>query len=577
MSQRWRLREPDPDAVRALSRAKDLPPVLATLLVSRGHRDADAAERHLLASPMSLHDPFLFPGLRRATERIARAVRERETILVHGDYDVDGVTGTALLMRLFAELGARAEWHIPNRLKDGYSFGAHSVERAEACGARVVISVDNGTSAHAVIAELARRGIDTIVTDHHEPPDGPLPEALAIVNPKLRDSTYPWRELCGGAVAFKLAWGIAQEISGGRRASEPLRVFLEEATALVAIATIADVVPLVDENRVFARFGLKALAQSRSPGLRALLEVSGIAGRPLSAEDVAFQIAPRINASGRLGSAEEAVRCLLATDAESARTHANALDAMNRERKEIEAAVLAEARVAARVDAERDEPMLVLAGAGWHQGVVGIVAARLVEEFRRPAVVIGLDGNIGRGSARTTAGFDVLAALAGGAAHLERFGGHRQAAGLEVRAECVGDARAAILGRARELLAGTRTGESDLWIDCELPFPEMNSTTMRQLDRMTPFGAENEKPLFLSRRVWLAEVPRRIGSTSDHLLLSLRQGQHVLKALGFRMGARFSELALGTPLDAVYTPRWRTFRGETALELELADFRPAVS
>ncbi len=576
MPSQWRLRNPDPEAVRALARAKDLPPVLASLLVSRGHPDADAAERHLAASPMSLHDPFLFRDMRRATQRIARAIHAGETILVHGDYDVDGVTGTALLMRLFEVLGARAAWHIPSRLKDGYSFGRHSIEKAEATGAKVVISVDNGTSAHEVIAELGERGIDTIVTDHHEPPPGPLPEALAIVNPKLPDSTYPWRELCGGAVAFKLAWAVAQEMSGGRRAKGELRAFLEEATAYVAIATISDVVPLLDENRVFARYGLKALERSRSHGLRALLEVAGIASRALSAEDVAFQVGPRLNASGRLGSAEEAVRCLLARDAETARAHALALDGLNQKRKEIEAAVLREAREAARAWAERDEhPVLVLAGEGWHQGVVGIVAARLVEEFARPAVVIGLENGFGRGSARTFGGFDVLAALAGGAPHFERFGGHRQAAGLEIRSENVPAARAAIQARAREMLAGGGFAAQDLWIDCELPFPEMNATTMRHLDRMTPFGARNEKPLFLSRRVYLAQAPRQVGAANDHLLLSLRQGEHVLKALGFRMGERVRELALGTPLDAVYSPRWNTFRGDTALELELADFRTA--
>jgi single-stranded-DNA-specific exonuclease len=560
-------------SVRALAHAKDLPQVLASLLVSRGHSDAEAAERHLAASPMSLHDPFLFPDMRAATERVARAIRDGETILVHGDYDVDGVTGTALLMRLFRELGAKAEWHIPNRLKDGYSFGPHSVERARASGAKVVISVDNGTSAHAVIAELASHGIDTIVTDHHEPPAGPLPEAVALVNPKLEGSTYPWRELCGGAVAFKLAWGIAQEMSGGRRASEPLRAFLEEATALVAIATISDVVPLVDENRVFARYGLRALAQSRAPGLRALLEVAGLAGRALASDDVAFQVAPRINASGRLGSAEQAVRCLLATDAASAREHAQRLDALNRERKEIEAAVLAEARVAARAAVERGDPVLVLAGQGWHQGVVGIVAARLVEDFGRPAIVIGLDGDAGRGSARTVEGFDVLGALSGAAPHLERYGGHRQAAGLEVLGANVDAARVAILSRARDMLGEQGLEQPDLWIDCELPFPEMNTTTMRHLDRLTPFGTQNEKPRFLSRRVYLAEVPRQVGSTSDHLLLALRQGEHRLRALGFRMGMRVNELRLGTPVDAVYTPRWNTFRGETSLELELVDFR----
>jgi single-stranded-DNA-specific exonuclease len=569
----WRL-EPPPRQVVAALEAHGIPRLLATLLAKRGHTEPAAAAQHLAASPMGLHDPFLLPGMPAAAERIARAIRDKEPILVHGDYDVDGVTGTALLMRLFGLLGARAAWHIPNRLEHGYSFGAHSLERAEREGARVVISVDNGTSAHAVIAALKARGIDTVVTDHHEAPSGPLPEATAIVNPKLPDSRYPMRELCGGAVAFKLAWGLCQHLFGAKRASEEFKRFLEEATAYVAIATVCDVVPLVGENRIFARFGLKALETTRNPGLAALLEVAGLKGQRLTAEDVGFQIGPRLNASGRLGSAERAVECLLASDPARAREHARALDELNQRRKEIEAGVLVEARAAAAEcsDAEA-HPVLVLAGQGWHQGVVGIVAARLTEEFGRPAIVIGLEGDSGRGSARTVGRFNILEAMAGAAPHLERFGGHEQAAGLEIQARNVPAAREAIAARAREMLAGLAHPESALAIDCELPFEHMTRERMQELERLAPFGALNEAPVFLARQIYLAEPPRTIGSERNHLLLRLRKGEHVLKALAFRAGARAGELALGTPLDAVFTPKWNTFRGETSLELELLDFR----
>ena len=571
----WRRRKPDPSAVQSLVRQKRLPEVLASLLVSRGHTDADEVERHLAASPMGLHDPLLFPGMDAATARIERAIADGETILVHGDYDVDGVTGTSLLMRLFRLIGAKAVWHIPNRLVDGYSFGAHSIERARATGAKVVISVDNGTSAHEVIAGLKAIGVDTIVTDHHEPPPGPLPDAVAIINPKLEGSTYPWRELCGGAVAFKLAWGLVQARGRGRKASPELKAFLEEATAYVAIATVCDVVPLVDENRVFARFGLKALETSDSPGLRALCKVAGISGRALTAEDVAFQIGPRINASGRLGSAHYAVECLLADDDESAQELAAKLDELNLSRREIEREVLAEARVMAGdyADAER-HPVLVLAADGWHQGVVGIVAARLTEEFGRPAIVIGLDGETGRGSARTVGTFSVLDAITAAAPHLERFGGHTAAAGLEIRADQVDNARRAIEARAREMLADTPIAEQDLWIDFELPFGQMTVDTMRHLDRLAPFGEENEKPILVSTGVHLAAPAREVGSDRSHLLLSLRDGPHTLKAMAFRQAPRLPDLQMGRPLDIAYTPRWNTFRGQTNLELELHDFRP---
>ncbi len=569
------MREPDPTILASIARGAGVPEVVAGFLAARGHTDAEAVVEHLRASPMGLHDPFLLPGMKAATERLAGAIRAGETILVHGDYDVDGVTGTALLMRLFRLVGAKAEWHIPNRLVDGYSFGPHSIERAEAVGARVVISVDNGTSAHDVIAALRERGVDTVVTDHHEASPGPLPEATAIVNPKLPSSTYPWRELCGGAVAFKLAWGLARELSGAPKVTPAFKRFLEDAMAYVAIATVCDVVPLLDENRILARAGIRSLEGTRNPGLRAMLAVAGLDDRPLTAEDVSYQIGPRINASGRLGSAQRAVDLLLADDDESARALATELDELNAERREIETAVLAEARAQATdfLDANA-HPVFVLAAQGWHQGVVGIVAARLVDEFRRPALVIGLDGETGRGSARTVDGFHVLDAMAGGAEHMLRFGGHAQAAGCEVRADAVDDLRAAVNAKAKEMLGATGGFEEPaLAIDADVPFEAMTPQLMREIDRLEPFGQDNASPVFLSRDLRLAEEPREVGREGDHLLLRLRRGTHVLKAMGFRLGERRDELKMGAPIEAVYTPRWNTFRGETSLELVLADFR----
>jgi len=569
----WKFKQPDPQLIEKLARIPRVTPLLARLLVARGHSDPGAVEQHLHAGAMGLHDPALFPGMDKATDRILLAMERGETILVHGDYDVDGVTGTSLLMRLFQLLGAKAVWHIPNRLVDGYSFGPHSIERAKATGAKVVISVDNGTSAFEVIAGLKAIGVDTIVTDHHEPPDGPLPDAVAIINPKLHDSTYPWRELCGGAVAFKLAWGVVQALNKGAKATGPVKAFLEEATAYVAIATVCDVVPLLDENRIFARYGLKALEQSQSPGLAALCQVAGIAGRALTAEDVAFQIGPRINASGRLGSAHHAVACMLADDAESAKLAAKRLDDLNKERREIEGGGLTEARI----EAERfpDDPVLVIGRQGWHQGVVGIVAARLTEEFGRPAIVIGLDGEEGRGSARTVGNFSVLEAMSGAAEVLMRFGGHQAAAGLEIRADQVDAARVLITAKANTMLAGGKHRDADLEIDHVLPFTEMNQQTMRLLDQLAPFGEQNEQPVFLSKAVHLARPGRAVGADGSHLMLNLREGHHVLKAMAFRQGPRLAELKMGAPIDVVYTPRWNSFRGETNLEIQLLDFKPA--
>ena len=575
MSLRWRTRETDPETVASVARNAGVPDLVARMLVARGHTDGKEAARHLQASAMGLHDPFLLPGMQAGTARLARAIRDGETILVHGDYDVDGVTGTSLLMRLLRLVGAKAAWHIPNRLTDGYSFGAHSIARAEETNAKVVISVDNGTSAHEIIAQLAERGVDTVVTDHHEASPGPLPVATAIVNPKLPGSTYPWRELCGGAVAFKLAWGLAQELTGAKQVTPELKAFLQDAMAYVAIATVCDVVPLIDENRVFARAGLRALEISADPGLRAMLRVCGLQGRRLSADDVGFQVGPRINASGRLGSAQRAVDLLLAEDEATARRLADELDGLNQQRKEIETEVLVEARIQAAdfADAEAN-PVLVVAGEGWHQGVVGIVASRLVEEFGRPAIVIGFDGTIGRGSARTVNGFSVLEAMRGGAEHMERFGGHAQAAGCEIQPEKVDDLRAAVCARAREML-GTQGGfkESELMIDAELPFDRVNRELMSWVDRLEPFGEGNAEPLFASDDLRLAEPARVVGRDGRHLLLRLRKGDHVLKGMAFGQADQAGPLQLGVPVRAAFTPRWNTFRGETNLELVIKDFR----
>ncbi len=571
---RWRLRAVDAAAVARIARAQQVSPVLATLLVARGLTETDAVAEHLRAPLGSLHDPSLLTGMAAATRRVLRAIREREPILVHGDYDVDGVTGTTLLVRLLRILGADVHWHIPDRFADGYSFGPHSIHKARATGARLVISVDNGTSAAATIAELAALGVDTVVTDHHEPPAGPLPAAVAIVNPKLRDATYPFRDLCGGAVAFKLAWGLCQEISGACKVRDDLREFLVEGMGYVAIATVCDVVPLVGENRILARHGLRVLEGSQRPGVRALLQVCGLAGRELVSEDVGYQIGPRINAAGRLDNARRAVELLLSEDEREARRLATELDALNLERRRIEAQLLVEARREAEAYADVERwPVLVLAGQGWHQGVVGIVAGRLAAQYQRPAVVIGLDGATGRGSARSVAGFNVLAALDGGGTHVLRHGGHEQAAGMEIEAGRVDAYREAVCARAREMLGGRAYPAPETWIDCDLPFGAVTEPLQREIDRLRPFGERNEKPVFHSANLRLADFPRVLGGDKSHLLLNLRSGDHVLRGMAFGQAARELELKPGVPVHAVYTPKWNHFRGETRLEVEVIDFR----
>ncbi|MCA9000942.1 MAG: single-stranded-DNA-specific exonuclease RecJ [Planctomycetes bacterium] len=568
----WRIQTPDPAHLEDLVQKHGVSRLVASLLANRGHRAGQATASHLEPNLQDLADPMALPDMELACERLERAIRDGEMILVHGDYDVDGVTGTTLLVRLFQHLGARVSWHIPSRFDDGYSFGEHSLRKAEEVGARVVISVDNGTSSVETIGALKAMGIDTIVTDHHEPPKGDLPAAVAIVNPKLETSTYPFRELCGAAVAFKLAWGLCQRISGSERVRDDLRQFLVDSMGLVAIATVCDVVPLENENRILCQYGLKALGASRAPGFQALLEVTNLTGRTLCAEDVAFQVGPRINAAGRLETAARAVEVFLAPDLVSGRNAARRLDDLNIQRRELERELTELAMAQAEPFAQDDDmPVILVGGQGWHQGVIGIVASRLVDRFGKPALVFGFDGDEGRGSARSVPGFSILEAMHAGAEFMGRYGGHEQAAGCDLSEKNLPALREAINREARRILEERPLNAAHLEIDADVPFENMVEAQMRQIDRLEPFGSGNGAPVLLSRDLRLADSPRRIGADGSHLMFQVRQGNVVHKALFFGAGARASELAPARPVHLVYTPRWNTFRGETSLQLVVKD------
>ena len=569
----WNLMEPDPELVKGLVHSERVPDVLARLLVNRGHGTPTEAASQLTPTLHGLNDPAGLPEMERAAERLEKAVADGETVLVHGDYDVDGVSGTVLLVRFLRHLGARVEWHIPHRTRDGYSFGDHSVVKAKETGATLVISVDNGTSAVEPIAALAEAGVDVIVTDHHEPPEGELPPTFALVNPKLPTSEYPFRELCGSAVAFKLAWAVCQRMSGGEKVRPDLRQFLLEALGYVAIATVCDVVPLIGENRILAHFGLRALHESPSPGVQALLERTDLAGRALTAEDIGFQIGPRINASGRMDSAARAVETLLAADAVEGRRHAEHLESLNDARRQVERGVLEEALEQAEQFADPEAyPIMVLGGAGWHPGVVGIVASRIVDRFHRPALIIGIDDEgIGRGSARSVPGVSVLEIMRGGADHMNRFGGHAMAAGCEIQGDRLEGLRASLVARAKEL--PPRDAVQDLRIDTRVQLQGFDENLMRQIQRLEPCGEGNPQPVLLAEDVRLEEMPRVIGQDRTHMLLQVRSGTTVLKALAFGMASREHELRMSRPVDLVFTPRLSHWRGRTQVELIVADFQ----
>lgn len=555
---------PSPEKVETLVRALKLPRALCGVLVGRGVEDPEEAKAFLRPLLSGLHPPEALTDLPRAVARIGKAVQEEEVIFVHGDYDVDGMAGTALLTRWLRRLGGKVVPFVPHRLRDGYDLGPAGLEAARSAGAGLLLTVDCGILAMEAVEEARRAGMDVIVTDHHAP--GPkLPGALAVLNPGRTDETYPFPHLSGTGVAFKLCQGLARAWGVGE---EELHPHLD----LVGLATVADLVPLTGENRILARYGLKALTRTRLPGLRALLARAGLNGSQVTAGSVSFLLAPRLNAVGRLGEPAMGLELLLTDRIPEAARLAQEAESLNQERQAEDRRTLEEAldMLARTFDPERDHA-LVLASEGWHPGVVGIVASRIVERFHRPAVMIALDGDRGKGSARSIPGFHLLEAIRACGSLLERFGGHSQAAGLEIARDRVDAFREALGAEARERLAGLDLRPS-LAPELEVELGEMSAELHGYLRYLGPHGLGNPRPLFLARNVALSGTPRVVGE--DHLKLRLRQEKAELEAIGFRMANRITPANLGRgPVDVAFHLQENEYRGIRTLQARLRDIR----
>jgi len=565
---RWALRAADTDPALAaqLQHELRLPLPMCQLLAGRGYVEPDTAKRFLRPRLEQLHDPFGLPDIQRLLARVNAAIDAGETILVHGDYDVDGICATALYTRVLRTLGARVVPFVPNRLEDGYDFGRAGVRAAADAGATLVLSADCGIVAHEAIAAAQSLGIDVAVTDHHTP-GATLPPAVAVVNPCRTDSAYPFGALCGTGVAWKVLQALLR--SRGED-DEPLRWYLD----LVALATIADLVPLRDENRVLTHYGLRLLPQTRNAGLRALLRSSGLDGKEaLTAGQVSHVLAPRINAVGRMGAAARALELLLTDDAATAGRLAATAEAENETRRATDRETLEQALalLADSFDPERDYAV-VLAADGWHPGVIGIVASRVVEHVHRPAVLIALDGEIGRGSARSIPPFDLFAGIHGCAALLERHGGHKQAAGLEVRRERIAELRAALNEHARSVLRPDDLVPL-LHYDLEIPLDDRMAGLHDMLRHAGPHGLGNPAPVFVARGVDAGGRMRVVGD--GHAKLRLRQGGPAFDAIGFRMAARIQQLDLSAPIDIAFQIQQDTWNGTARLQLRLLDVRAA--
>ena len=552
------------EVVQSLKEALSLPEVLCALLVQRDLADPDRAKAFLRPLLSELGPPDSLAGIAPAAERVLDAVRLGETILVHGDYDVDGVAGATLLTRWIRRIGGNAVPFVPHRLRDGYDFGAAGIGAAREAGADLILTVDSGIRAHDAVADANAAGFDVIITDHHTPAET-LPPALAVVNPNRVDCQYPNKGLCGTGVAYRLCESLLREKG----------IDLEDLYAsldLVALATIADVVPLNQENRTLVRYGLKALAQTKLAGLRALMVRAGLGSGPIDAGQVAFRVAPRINAAGRMAEAMTALELLMSDDVAHTSALADRLEDANDLRREEETRTLREAldQLEGSFVPAKDFGV-VLEGEGWHPGVIGIVASRIVERIHRPTVLVAVTDGQGRGSARSIPGFDLFAAVDACREHLGRFGGHRAAAGMDIAADRIGGFRDAFNTEVRERLRGEQP-RPVIKPQLEIPLAAMTERLAHLLSYLGPFGVGNPAPVFLARQVDLTRPAREVGK--GHLKLQITQLDHTVDAIGFGLVDRVAPESLGAgPVDLVFKMKLGVFRGRRQVEAHLLDVR----
>lgn len=576
MAKRWRIHSHDSGHIAALQRAAGVPAVVAQLLICRGIHDPASARAFLAPRLSELRDPDLLPGCAAAAEHVHRFAQSGRRIMIYGDYDVDGMTGTALLWQCLKLLGATASYYIPHRVDEGYGLSGEAIASRTFDDVGLMITVDCGIGNVQEVALATERGIDVIVTDHHEP--GPvLPEARAIVHPRLAGSDYPFGGLSGSGVALKLAWALCQQASGAKKVGTQMKEFLLKAVGLAALGTVADVVPLVDENRVLVHHGLTSLAQQPTLGLSHLIKTANLHEKPqFDAEDLAFQLAPRLNAAGRLGQPQLAVELLVTQRHERAQELAQYIEQLNSQRQTLDRSIYLAAHKQAKQQLEAaDEPALVLADRGWHPGVIGIVAGRLAEKYHRPVVLISWDTmgvRPGIGSARGVPGVNLHAALAACDEYLLSHGGHVAAAGLKIEEGQFEGFRAAFCEvLSAEASAAGNTPE--LLIDAEAPFSAFTLQAVEQIERLAPFGHCNARPLLCATGVTLAEPPRPIGG-GHHLSLRLCQHDVTFRAVAFGGGDWAEQLtALDHPIDVAFRPVINAFRGRRSVELHLVDWK----
>lgn len=558
--------EPDSNAVTRLATEANLPLNVTKILVNRQINTAETIQRFLHPKMTDLKDPFEMVGMEAGINRVTQALFANEKVMIYGDYDVDGITATALLYMVLNKLGAQVTFYLPNRLVEGYGLSLEGIDEAKQQGVSLIVTVDTGITAVEEIEYAISQGIDVVVTDHHEPGMS-IPRATAIINPKQPGCEYGG-ELSGVGVAFKFAQALYHRLNQDERE-------LEEHLDLVALGTSADIVPLIGENRILTKFGIRQIARTTKPGLKSLAFVSGLMGKDISTGQVVFILAPRINALGRLGDARQAIRLLATRDERQAQDIARKLDSENRRRKEIDEKTLNEALAQMHevCDLAADRA-IVLAAEGWHQGVIGIVASRLVERYHLPTVMIAISDGEGKGSARSIPGFHLCEALKECEHLLIKYGGHKYAAGLSIKPENIPEFRE----KFREVSSKFLTPEDivpKLFIDLEIELSEITDEFMDAIEAFSPFGPMNMRPIFLTRNCEVVGTPYTVGN--NHLKLKIRKGDALFDAIGFGFGDMAQTISdKGCLVDIVYAVEYNTYNDNTQIQIRLRDIKLTV-
>ncbi len=572
-SPRWCIAKPFDDTDQ-LAQKLGTAPLIVQMLANRGITDLEGARSFLNPKLSDLHDPAELPGAREAGQRIARAVADKERIVIYGDYDVDGITAVAILHACLRLVDANVGFYVPHRLEEGYGVNRDAVRKLLDEGTQLLITVDCGISAVGPLTEAMGRGMDVIITDHHSPPAPEArPDATAIVHPQIGD--YPNPYLSGAGVAFKVAWETARNICGTERVDAPMRDFLLDATSLAALGTVADVVPLTGENRALVTYGLRGLPATKHPGLRALLESARLADEKLDAYHVGFVLAPRINACGRMGHARLAVELLTDAPPERCKKIAEYLGTQNNKRRQIERAITQEAieMVTSRGLDSPENRAIVLWSEKWHGGVIGIVASRLVRRFGRPAIMVAINGEGGgQGSGRSIEGFHMRDALAECSEHLLNFGGHAMAGGLRVESAKLPAFAAAFAHHAEQCITEEQLSPT-LRIDAETTLGALNFKVAEHIGRLQPFGEGNPRPLIVVRGCEVLTPPKRMGRNGATVGMMLSQGGARMRAVGFGMGDLADQMIGINTIDVAAEPVLNTFNGRTTVELKLTDVK----